>query len=159
MKNEKKNNDITIKALQAEHYEQWLPLAKAYKTFYQTTATPEEYNAAWDRLLHSEVVHGLGAFLEKKEQQEELVGITHYIYHPTTWDQNVCYLQDLYTLESIRGQGIASALIKAVAQEAIQYPASRYFWLTHETNHIARRLYDKVAKHQGFLRYDYTLTP
>ena len=40
---------------------------------------------------------------------------------------------------------------------ARQGEATRCYWLTHETNTTARTLYDKVAKFQGFIRYELPL--
>jgi hypothetical protein len=31
--------------------------------------------------------------------------------------------------------------------------AARVYWLTHETNQTARRLYDQVATNSGFIVY------
>ncbi|TIN53588.1 MAG: GNAT family N-acetyltransferase, partial [Mesorhizobium sp.] len=31
--------------------------------------------------------------------------------------------------------------------------SGRVYWLTHETNHTAMKLYDKVAEHSGFVVY------
>lgn len=67
------------------------------------------------------------------------------------------YLQDLYTSEDARGSGVARALIQAVAFRAREAGASRYYWLTQENNAVARVLYEKVAKHNGFIRYDFPL--
>jgi len=30
------------------------------------------------------------------------------------------------------------------------------YWLTHETNSVARQLYDRLGKNQGFIQYQYT---
>ena len=57
----------------------------------------------------------------------------------------------------LRGKGVARALIEAVAAEARKQGATRYYWLTQEHNAAARVLYDKVAKHNGFIRYDFPL--
>lgn len=62
-------------------------------------------------------------------------------------------LQDLFVDESVRGQGVARALITQVAQVARERGAPRLYWLTHHTNTRARHLYDRVASHQGFIRY------
>lgn len=35
--------------------------------------------------------------------------------------------------------------------------APRLYWLTRTTNARARRLYDRVAQHHGFIRYDYAM--
>ncbi|MDF3823571.1 GNAT family N-acetyltransferase [Leptospira sp. 96542] len=57
----------------------------------------------------------------------------------------------------MRGQGIGRALIEAVAAQARQRGAARYYWLTQANNATARALYDQLAQHGGFVRYDYPL--
>jgi GNAT superfamily N-acetyltransferase len=69
----------------------------------------------------------------------------------------VCYLEDLYTLESARGQGVASALIEAVYAVARTAGVRSVYWQTHESNAVARRLYDKIATRLGFIVYDKAL--
>jgi len=130
----------------------WEVLARGYKAFYATPTTPAEYSAAWDRLLAQDGVHGLGAFADG-----ELVGIAHFLFHASVWARTSCYLQDLFTSPAARGQGVARSLIEAVAAQARARGAARYYWHTQENNAVARVLYDKVGKHVGFIRYDYTL--
>jgi GNAT superfamily N-acetyltransferase len=62
-------------------------------------------------------------------------------------------LQDLFTVESSRGQGIGRALIEGVYERAKLAGASRVYWQTHETNLTAMKLYDKVADRSGFVVY------
>ena len=69
----------------------------------------------------------------------------------------MCYLQDLFTAPEARGKGVARALIEAIAVEARTHGAARYYWLTQDHNATARALYDRVARHNGFLRYDYPI--
>jgi GNAT superfamily N-acetyltransferase len=57
----------------------------------------------------------------------------------------------------VRGRGIARALIEAVAEAARTRGAERLYWLTQTHNAAARALYDKVAKYNDFIRYDYPL--
>jgi GNAT superfamily N-acetyltransferase len=64
-----------------------------------------------------------------------------------------CYLQDLFTTEAARGQGIGKALIEGVYERAKADGASRVYWLTHESNEAARSLYDKLATRTGFIQY------
>ncbi|MBV8097981.1 MAG: GNAT family N-acetyltransferase [Verrucomicrobia bacterium] len=66
---------------------------------------------------------------------------------------SVCYLQDLFTHESARGKGVGKALINGVCEQAKNSGSTRVYWQTHETNRTARRLYDQVAKHTGFIVY------
>jgi GNAT superfamily N-acetyltransferase len=128
----------------------WQVLARAYKTFYETTLPEEAYERTWRRLLAGERVHGLGARLDGR-----LVGIVHYLYHPGTWIERACYLEDLFVAEDARGHGVGGTLIAAVAQRAAGQGARRLYWLTHEGNLAARALYDRVARCSGFLEYEY----
>ena len=80
------------------------------------------------------------------------------IFHrSTTMIGPTCYLQDLFTAEHARGTGVGRALIEAVYQRAGSAGSSRVYWLTHETNHTAMHLYDKVAEHSGFVVYRHLL--
>jgi GNAT superfamily N-acetyltransferase len=63
------------------------------------------------------------------------------------------YLQDLFTHADCRGPGVGRALIEAVQDAAAREGASRVYWLTHETNADAMKLYDKVAERTGCVHY------
>jgi GNAT superfamily N-acetyltransferase len=143
---------VRIAALAAADHSRWLELARGYKAFYQTAVTDAGYARAWQRLLANDRVWGLGAHLGGK-----LVGITHYLFHTGTWNDQVCYLQDLFVDPELRGRGVARALIEAVATEARGRGAEKLYWLTQTHNTNARALYDKVAKYNDFIRYDYPL--
>ncbi|MBL8838271.1 MAG: GNAT family N-acetyltransferase [Alphaproteobacteria bacterium] len=130
----------------------WEILARGYKAFYRTETTPAEYERTWQRLLRADDVHGLGAHADGR-----LVGIAHYMFHTNAWMDDACYLQDLFVAEDARGHGAARALIEAVAEVARRKGCPRYYWMTQEDNARARALYDKVARWNGFIRYDYTL--
>ena len=130
----------------------WQVLATGYNDFYETVWPPDIYDRVWRRLQAGEGAHALGARLDGR-----LVGIAHYLFHANVWRDDVCYLQDLFTDETARGQGVARALIDAVAAEARRRGASRYYWQTRQDNARARALYDKVAVFRGFIRYDYSL--
>jgi GNAT superfamily N-acetyltransferase len=143
---------VHVEPLKAADRRAWEVLARGYKAFYNTPTTDAEYDAAWARLLANEGVHGLAAWADG-----HLVGMAHYLFHTSVWAPSNCYLQDLFTLQAARGKGVARALIEAVAREARERKAARYYWLTQEHNAVARVLYNKVGKYQGFIRYDYPL--
>jgi GNAT superfamily N-acetyltransferase len=144
---------ITVIPLRPVDRTRWEILARGYKTFYETVLADADYEATWQRLLQMEDVFGLGAHLGG-----QLVGIAHYMFHTSAWSRDACYLQDLFVDPAVRGQGVARALIEQVAQAARGHGATRYYWLTHQTNTTARTLYDKVAQYKGFIRYDYSLS-
>jgi GNAT superfamily N-acetyltransferase len=143
---------IRVEPLQESDRARWDVLSRGYKTFYETTLTDAEYDHAWARLMQDDAIHGLGAHLDG-----ELVGITHYLFHASSWSADVCYLQDLFTDARVRGRGVARALIDGVAAAARARGAPRLYWLTHHSNATARILYDKVAAHRGFIRYDHPM--
>lgn len=130
----------------------WDTLARGYKLFYKTPVSDAELDRAWARLLAADEVYALGAYLDG-----QLVGMAHYFFHTSVWAPRVCYLQDMFTLPAVRGRGVGRALIEAVAAQAKTHGAERFYWLTQESNVVARSLYDKLARYGGFIRYDFPM--
>jgi GNAT superfamily N-acetyltransferase len=145
---------ILIRSVKAADRDRWLILWEGYNAFYERsgpTALPAEITqSTWQRLLDPhEPVHGLVA-----ELNGTVHGFTHYIYHRSTILQApTCYLQDLFTSKEARGVGIGRALIEAVYHRAKLAGSARVYWQTHESNEVARRLYDKVSERSGFIVY------
>jgi len=147
-------SSLVVRPPTQEDYSGWRPLWDGYNEFYGrhgATALPEPITeVTWQRFFDaSEPVFALVA-----EDQGQLVGLAHYLFHRSmTKVEHVCYLSDLFTSPSLRGKGIGRALIEAVCVQAKASGASRVYWQTHETNAAGRLLYDKVAKHHGFIVY------
>lgn len=145
---------LIIRDATPNDFNSWLPLWDGYNEFYGrvgNTALPREItNLTWQRFFDGyEPVHAIVAELEGK-----LVGLTHFLYHRhTTMAGPICYLQDLFTISTSRGQGIGRALIEAVYKEAKEAGAARVYWQTQENNTVARKLYDQVAAYSGFVVY------
>ncbi|WP_348261740.1 GNAT family N-acetyltransferase [Telmatobacter sp. DSM 110680] len=146
--------DLLVRAVQQSDFDQWKQLWDGYNAFYgrkDATALPEAITSStWSRFFDSyEPVHALVA-----EQSGQILGLVHYLFHRTTISiQPTCYLQDLFTVESTRGKGVGRALIQEVYRIAADAGCARVYWLTHETNTIAMKLYDKVAEKSGFVVY------
>jgi GNAT superfamily N-acetyltransferase len=86
------------------------------------------------------------------------VGLVHHIRHRSCWTiGDYCYLQDLFVAASIRGAGIGRKLINYVYDAAKRDGCSRVYWLTHESNTDAMKLYDRVADRSGFIQYRHLL--
>ena len=145
---------LLIRPVAPTDFDAWATLWECYNTFYGRhgpSALPGHITrTTWQRFHDAdEPVHCLVA-----ERAGELVGLVHYIFHRTTIQiEPTCYLQDLYTSAASRGQGVGRALIEAVYERARAAHCARVYWLTHETNHQAMRLYDKIAVQSGFLVY------
>jgi GNAT superfamily N-acetyltransferase len=145
---------VIVRPVRRQDFPQWLALWDGYNEFYGRsgpTALPAEItHMTWARFFDAyEPVHALVA-----ESDQKLVGLVHYLFHrSTTTIAPTCYLQDLFTDETLRGNGIGHALINAVYEPARIAGAGRVYWLTHETNKVAQGLYDKVGERSGFIVY------
>jgi GNAT superfamily N-acetyltransferase len=145
-----RDTDLQVRALRAADQPAWLPLWKGYQRFYEI-AIPEPVTAlTWQRFLDpAEPMFALGAF-----EKDALLGIVHYIFHRSCWLAGpTCYLQDLFTDPDHRGRGVGRRLIEAVYDQAREAGAGRVYWLTHQGNTTARKLYDQVAEDAGFIQY------
>jgi GNAT superfamily N-acetyltransferase len=147
-------NDFLVRPVAAADFSQWLPLWDGYNAFYGRsgpTALPRAVtDVTWARFLDpSEPMHALVA-----ESGGALIGLAHYLYHRNTIQVvPTCYMQDLFTAEAARGRGVGRALIETVTRAAGAAGLPFIYWHTHETNAVARKLYDGVAKRSGAIVY------
>ena len=144
-------NALIIRSVTPTDFAQWETLWRGYNAFYgRPTFPPEITKMTWSRFFDAyEPVHALVA-----ESEGQLLGLVHYLFHRSTiMIEPICYLQDLFTAESARGQGIGHALIESVYERAQSAGSTRVYWQTHETNLIAMKLYDHVAERSGFVVY------
>ena len=144
------SQQLTVRPVAPTDLSQWEALWEGYNTFYERTVPPEITRMTWSRFFDAyEPVHALVA-----EDDGRLLGLVHYLFHrSTTLIGPTCYLQDLFTTKTARGQGVGRALIEAVYERARNAGSQRVYWQTHETNVTGMALYDKVAKRSGFLVY------
>jgi GNAT superfamily N-acetyltransferase len=147
---------LDIRPIEPSDRAAWQPLWAGYNAFYgragATALAPEISDVLWQRLFDpAEPVFALVA-----RQDGQLVGLAHFLFHrSTTRIEPVCYLQDLFTSPEARGRGVARALIEGVYAQARDAGAKRVYWQTRDDNAAARRLYDQVARHVGFIVYSH----
>ena len=96
---------LKIRAIENRDFPDWLPLWDGNNLGVRDEAVTSE---TWSRLIDPDShVHGLIA-----EKDGQLIGLVHYITHPTTGSLNdVCYMQDVYVDPAFRRKGIAKKLI------------------------------------------------
>lgn len=147
---------VLIQPLDAAQQAHWLPLWQDYQAFYETRIPEATTALTWQRLLDpAEPVHGALAWAGGRA-----VGLVHWLFHRSTWlAAHSCYLQDLYVDPDRRGGGQGRALIEHVYAQAAAAGSTRVHWLTHADNAVARRLYDRLAEHAGFIQYRKNLNP
>jgi GNAT superfamily N-acetyltransferase len=145
---------LEIRPIEPTDRAAWEPLWNGYNAFYgregATALAPEITEVLWQRLYDpAEPVFALVAVLDGR-----LAGLAHFLFHrSTTRIEPVCYLQDLFTSAESRGRGVGRALIESVHAQARDAGAKRVYWQTRADNATARRLYDQVARHLGFIVY------
>jgi len=149
--------DIVVNPITPRDRGRWEELWRGYLDFYDTRLPPEIYDHTWQRLIAEDgPIRGLGARIGGASAP--LVGIAHYLFHGHAWTAlEVCYLQDLFVDAAVRRGGVGRQLIEAVAAAARDRGCHRLYWTTKEDNAIARSLYDRIARFNGFIRYDYPL--
>ena len=152
------NPPFNIRPVTRKDYADWRQLWDGYNAFYGRsgpTALEEQITeATWERFFSaSEPVHALVA-----QDEDRIVGIAHYLFHrSTTRLHDVCCLQDLFVSQQYRGRGVGRLLIQAVYAAASAAKSSRVYWTTQTTNEAGRALYEKIAKHAGFIVYSHEL--
>lgn len=131
----------------------WEALWQGYNAFYgragETALAPQIIDTAWTRLMDpTEPATGLIA------DGAGLLGLVHLIPHRNMIQiADTCYLQDLYTAPEARGQGVARALIAAACDWCKQQGITDIYWHTHESNDVARGLYESLARDTRFAVY------
>ena len=145
---------LIVRPVRQSDFAAWSLLWDGYNAFYErsgpTALDPRVTAQTWSRFFDAyEPLHALVA-----ERDGQLLGLTHFMYHrSTTLIHPTCYLQDLFTTATVRGQGVGRALIEAVYAQVKAAGGDRVYWQTHHTNNTAMQLYDKVAEKTGFQIY------
>jgi GNAT superfamily N-acetyltransferase len=140
----------TVLPLIASDHAAWLSLWRGYQVFYEVDIAAHVTAATWARLLDpAEPLDGAIAWIDRRA-----VGLAHMVRHRSTWSTaDKCYLNDLFVAPAARGQGVGRSLIDHVHAAAAAAGCGSVYWLTHETNATAMRLYDRVGSRSGFVQY------
>jgi GNAT superfamily N-acetyltransferase len=128
----------------------WRRLWAAYVAFYETVVSEEVTNSTWQRLLEPSG----SMFGRVAEWHGKVAGFTVSVLHQGSWTLHpICYLEDLFVDPNARGIGIGRALIEDLVTRARERGWSRLYWHTRAGNAEARRLYDRFAAADDFVRY------
>lgn len=149
------NQALRLAPLRQADFDAWLRLWQSYLSFYQTDLPMSTTEKTWQNLLDNTIpIYGFAAYLKISNQPEQLVGFTHVVLHPNTWNTNeCCYLEDLYVDEGVRGLGVGRALIEHIYDFASMKGCNRVYWTTQEGNAPARKLYDSLAQMTDMVQY------
>ena len=148
----KKTKSFEIRKLSDNDFINWKMLWGQYLEFYQSSVENIVYETTFKRLIAS---NHLSQNALVADEGNKLIGLVHFIYHPHNWKiEDVCYLQDLFVLPTLRGTGVGRALIEAVYSDADKNKTSTVYWLTQDSNKQARKLYDNIASVTSFIKYN-----
>jgi GNAT superfamily N-acetyltransferase len=143
--------DLKIRDLTPEDKDQWLQLWAGYLSFYNHELSEEQTELSWQRLLHAQ--DGLHALVAESEGQ--LVGLAHYFWTPSTWQENKdLYLEDLFVSTTVRGGGVGRSLIETLVGICLKAGGSKVHWQTHHSNKTAIALYEKFGKQSEFIVFE-----
>jgi GNAT superfamily N-acetyltransferase len=144
------NSLIAIRDPTPKDEPDWRRLWVGYNDFYEKQVGEAVTAATWRRLL----LKSDGLFGRIAVYDGAVAGFTACVLHAGTWtEQPICYLEDLFVDPALRGKGIGEALIDDLVALAKEHSWSRLYWHTRENNAVARRLYDKFAMADDFVRY------
>ncbi|EPC02887.1 hypothetical protein L861_24060 [Litchfieldella anticariensis FP35 = DSM 16096] len=142
---------LNIRPLKENDKAEWRRLWTNYLSFYESSVSESVYESTFNKIIDSEQHHRNALVAEKDGQ---LVGLVHFIYHAHNWRvEDVCYLQDLYVDQKLRGGGVGRALIEAVYEAADANGTPSVYWMTQDFNETARKLYDRIANLTPFIKY------
>ena len=133
----------------------WRRLWKDYCDFYGAQISRDVTDALWRRILEGRMgIHALVAESVSPAEDPRLIGFANYVLHPYTWGKGVmCHLEDLFVAEQARRRGAGRAMIETLIHMGYDRDWTRIYWHTHESNDMARSLYDKVTPLDPFVRY------
>lgn len=126
-------------------------LVEKYRAFYKQPENDKTLNFLEERIKNQEAI----AFIARIEG--DAVGFTLlYPTFSTVSLSNIWLLNDLFVLETARGNGVATELMDVAESAAKQAGATRVFLRTANDNLPAQALYEgrNWVKDEVFRRYD-----
>ena len=141
---------LEVRPLAATEKAVWEKLWYSYCDFYDEAVSQPTTDALWSRIQDPEFpLRGFGAY-----DGGRLLGIAHIILHPHTWStKTVCYLEDLFVDQSVRGRNVGHTLIDFLWKTCETEGWGRLYWHTDTNNATARRLYDRFKPADQVVRY------
>ena len=107
---------------------------------------PDAVKASPDDLRASLFGDGATAHALICEQDGQALGFAVYFFNYSTWlGRNGLYLEDLFVRPQARGQGAGLALLRQLAQLAVQRGCGRFEWSVLDWNQPAIDFYQAVG--------------
>ena len=144
-----------IEVIDDNNLNEVLPLIRKYLAFYDVTDIDDNKNQLYFSQFgaHSDK----GCLFGCRVSGEIVAFATVYFSYASSILSKVAIMNDLYTLEDFRGNGIGTELIKHCEKYAKEHGAARLQWVTASGNKAAQSVYNALgAKHSTWEIYTYT---
>lgn len=142
---------MIVRKIKTKDHAAWLKLFTDYGIFYKTEFTEPQLETVWGWLMDENHPHRAWV----AEIDGELVGFAHLRSHSDTFTGGPAwFLDDLYTTEAARGQGVATKLIAALREHADQNGGGTISWITADDNLTAQSVYNKLATRTNWITYE-----
>jgi GNAT superfamily N-acetyltransferase len=140
----------TIRSALPSDESAWRELWRGYCDFYDAKVTDEVTQRTWQRILDPDSA----VMCIVAEVDGQVYGFANCVVHENTWEtQPICYLEDLYVTPAARGHGMGRALIEWLRNSMRAEGWARLYWHARRSNAQARKLYDRFAEADDFVRY------
>lgn len=142
---------MTCRPVEPADQAQWAVLFAGYRAFYRLGDDPAAVATTWQWVGDGR--HGLRGYVAVDGQR--LLGLANVrLFARPSRASLGLYLDDLFVAPAARGQGVATDLLRTVAEHAGRTGADVVRWITAEDNTTARRVYDRVGTATHWVTYD-----
>ena len=136
-----------IEAVSAKNLDEVLPLIREYQIFYKVKTIDDQNNKRFFSQFGEN--SDKGCLFAYRKEGKVLGFATVYFSYSSTITAKVAVLNDLYTIEESRGQGVGTALIKHCASYGKSRGAVRLQWVTAPDNKVAQAVYKSLGAAQS----------
>lgn len=141
--------EVLVREAVASDFDAWLEMWDSYNSIGGGSVSTAVTLHTWKRVLD----RSSPVICRIVEYRQEPVGFALCVLHEGTYFTTpVCYLEDFFVKDGLRGNGLGKAVLSYIHDEAIKKGWSKVYWFTRPDN-PARKLYDKVATNDDFVRY------
>lgn len=141
---------VTIREAVPADEARWRSLWADYTAFYKVDVTQDVTDSVWARVFDP----ASALFMRVAEADGRVEGFALCLTHEGTWVKDpICYLEDLFLDEALRGRGVGKAMMDDLVALCRKNGWCRLYWHTDKGNAQARKLYDRYVKWDDHIRY------
>lgn len=143
-----------IEAIDEQNLSDVLPLIRKYQEFYKAENIDDSKNMEFFSQFGE--LSDKGCLFGYRKDGQLVAFATVYFTYASSIISKVGVLNDLFTSEGYRNQGIATDLIKHCEKFVRKNGAARLQWVTSSTNRVAQSIYSSLgAKQSSWEFYTY----